>query len=79
MIVSSTITSHTPRVQRNRDRSALVVPGRSRRKNAPSPAVNMNTGAQMCVIQRVKNSAAVVRDKSSGEKDIAPMCRKSRV
>ena len=43
------------------------------------PAVNMKTGAQMWVIQRVRNIAVVVRARNSGENDIAPWWKKSRV
>ena len=37
-----------------------------------APAANMKTGAQKCVIQRVKKIAGVVRARSVGENDIAP-------
>ena len=49
-------TSQRPRVSRNRDSS----PGDFRRSDryAPVPVRRKNTGAQKCVIQRVKNSAA---------------------
>ena len=36
------------------------------------PAVKRNTGAQMCVTHRVKKRSGVVRERSSGEKAIAP-------
>src|SRR5215813_11402647 len=42
------------------------------------PAVKAKTGAQKWVIHLVKKSAALVRDKSVGEKDIAEMLVKSR-
>ena len=42
-----------------------------RQKYAPRPAVSMKTGAQKCVIQRVKKTAAEVRARSSGSKRIA--------
>src|SRR5258708_5719612 len=51
--VSSSTTSHSPRVHRNRDSSLLACP-RLHQKNAPIPAVNINVGGQICVIQRVK-------------------------
>ena len=70
-------TSHRPRVQRKRESWLLVRPRLSQKK-ALIPAVDMNTGAQMCVIQRVRKSVAVVRERSSGENDIAPTWKKSR-
>src|SRR5580658_2705493 len=63
--------SQRPRVQRKRESWLFVWPLFSQ-KNAPRPAVNIKTGAQMCVIQRVKKSAVVVRVRSSGRNDIAP-------
>ena len=75
--VSSNTTSQRPRVQRKRDNWLLVRP-QLNQKNAPSPVVNMKTGAQKCVIQRVKKRAAVVRVRSSGWKDIAPEWYDSR-
>ena len=71
--------SARPRVHRNQDSSRRVVPGRCRRRNAPAPALHMNTGAQMCVTQRVRKMIGVVRVRSSGEKLIAPAWMKSRV
>jgi hypothetical protein len=76
--VNSSTTSHRPRVHRNRESSERVLP-RSRRRNAPRPAQNMNTGAQKCVIQRVMKIAAVVCRRSSGWNAIAAECTKSRV
>ncbi len=51
--VTSTITSQSPRVQRNLERSFFDRPRESERK-APVPARKTKTGAQKCVIQRVK-------------------------
>jgi len=42
------------------------------------PAVKAKTGAQKCVIQRVKKSAVVVRERSVGENDMAAALVKSR-
>src|SRR5690242_5560880 len=69
--VKSKTASHRPRFQR-KYASWPVVRLRRNHKNAPTPAVNINTGAQMCVIQRVKKRTGVVRARSSGEKDMAP-------
>src|SRR5579872_3442508 len=69
--VSSSTISQNPRVQRNCESWAFVRPWLNQ-KNAPSPAVNMKTGAQICVTQRVKKRATVVRVRSSGWNDIAP-------
>ena len=63
--VSSRKISHSPRVTRNRDNSALLLP-RASCKYAPVPARNTKTGAQKCVIQRVKNRAIFVRERSVG-------------
>ncbi len=43
--VSSSTTSHSPRVQRKDDSSPLVRP-RCSQSHAPRPAVNMKVGAQ---------------------------------
>jgi hypothetical protein len=65
-------------VIRNRDSSLLVRP-LFHQKNAPRPAVNMNTGAQKCVTHRVKNRIGVVVAKSVGDcPSIAPRWMKSR-
>src|SRR6185436_4999115 len=64
--VISTKTSHRPRVTRNRETAPRLMPRRVARYE-PVPARNTNTGAQKCVAHRVKNSAAVVFVKSSGE------------
>ena len=50
--VSSSTTSHRPRVKRNHDTSPAVAP-RSRRRPTPSPARSAKVGAQRCVTQRV--------------------------
>ena len=60
------MTSHSPRVTRNRETDARFIPRRVARYE-PVPARNTNTGAQKCVIHRVKNSTALVFVKSSGE------------
>ncbi len=52
----STRISHRPRVNRNLPRADGVL--RDAIRPALAPARNTNTGAQKCVIQRVKNSAA---------------------
>lgn len=39
-------------------------------RNAPVPARNTNTGAQKCVIQRVRKSAGKVRVRFSGSKGL---------
>src|SRR3954454_20352257 len=49
----------TPRVRRNQESSRFVLPRESDR-NAPVPASSMKVGAQICVIQRVKNNPGVV-------------------
>src|SRR5260370_19193670 len=69
--VSSSNTSQRPRFQR-KCANWLVVRPRRNHKYAPTPALNMKTGAQICVIQRVKKRTGVVRVRSSGEKDMAP-------
>src|SRR5262245_53065299 len=71
--VSSRTISHRPRVHKNRETDAGESP-RSRRNQAPSPAVNTNTGAQKCVIQRVMKISGVVCVRSSARKAIAPEC-----
>ena len=71
MTVNSRTISQKPRVSRNVDSCPRVLPLRHHR-NAPIPAVNMKTGAQKCVIQRVKKRTGVVCERSVGENDIAP-------
>src|SRR5947207_2885106 len=63
--VISKIASQSPRLKRNQESSRFVRPRPSDR-NAPVPARKMNTGAQKCVIQRVRNSAPDVFVKSVG-------------
>src|SRR5215210_7946377 len=63
--VSSRKTSHSPRVSRKRDSSPFVLP-RVQERNAPVPARKPNTGAQKCVIQRVRNNAKPVCVRSVG-------------
>src|SRR5215471_17715622 len=77
-MVSSRKTSQRPRVQRKRESWAGARPARSQKK-APMPAVKKKTGAQRCVIQRVKKRAAVVRARSSGWNCWAPEWKNSRV
>src|SRR5262249_13859674 len=69
--------SHRPRVSRNRDRSVLVRLFPIHKK-APIPAVKAKTGAQKCVIQRVRKRAVVVRARSVGRNDMAAALMKSR-
>ena len=71
MTVTSSTISQTPRVRRNRESSPRER-SRCHQRKAPAPAAKKNTGAQKCVIQRVKNRAAVVRVRSVGENDMAP-------
>jgi hypothetical protein len=56
--VSSRITSINPRTMRSR-RSRPRSPVRWPCRNADVPAKKTNAGAQKCVTQRVKNTAAV--------------------
>jgi hypothetical protein len=63
--VSSSTINHKPRVTRNFDSSRLLFP-RANCKYTLVPARNTKTGAQKCVIQRVKNSATFVRVGSVG-------------
>ena len=65
--VYSSTMSHSPRVSRNRESCGLVLP-RAAARYAPAPARKVKTGAQKCVTQRVRNSAAVVCDRSVGSK-----------
>ena len=65
--VSSSKTSQSPRVQRNREISLVVRPRRPYRY-AAVPARKTNEGAQKCVIHRVKNSQPSVCARSSGAK-----------
>src|SRR3712207_2930144 len=76
--VSSRTTSQSPRVHRNRVSMPRLRPGRESQRNAPHPAVKKKTGAQKCVIHRVKNKGTFVLTRSSGEKDMAPSWKKSR-
>ena len=64
MMVHSRKMSQRPRVQRKRLTSALV--RRPSMRKAPVPARKKKTGAQKCVIQRVKNIAGFVSARSSG-------------
>ena len=75
--VSSSSTSHRPRVTRYRDRPATDPPRLSRRA-AATPARNTKPGAQTCVIQRVRNSSGVVRARSSAWKSMASAWKNSR-
>ncbi len=75
----STTISHRPRVQRKRESWALVRPGRASQRRALVPASSTNTGAQRCVIHRVKKSSGVVVVRSVGCCDIAATWKKSRV
>lgn len=63
--VSSSRMSHRPRVTRKGERSAGDLP-RIFWRYTDVPAKNTNTGAQKCVIQRVKNSGTDVRVRSVG-------------
>jgi hypothetical protein len=63
--VNSSSTSQRPRVRKKRLISGTVRPRASERK-APNPARRKKTGAQKCVIHRVKNSAGVVWTRSTG-------------
>ena len=54
---------HSPRVTRNFESCCRVAP-RCHQRYAPRPTVNMNTGAQMCVTQRVRNRMPAVSEKS---------------
>src|SRR5512146_2608273 len=56
--VKSSTTSHSPRVIRKRCISARVQPRERQYSHALVPARKTNVGAQKCVIQRVRNSAA---------------------
>ena len=58
MTVSSSTISQTPRTNRNRESSGIVL--RPRARNAPVPVSRKKVGAQRCVIQRVRNSGTVV-------------------
>src|SRR3954453_23104747 len=69
--VTSSTTSHNPRVKRKRDKSRLLLP-RASCKYAPVPASKTKTGAQKCVIQRVRNNQTVVFERSSGSKKNTP-------
>src|SRR5882724_10914724 len=53
MTVTSKTTSHKPRVNRKVDNCGLVVT-RCHHRNAPTPAVSMNVGAQRWVTHRVE-------------------------
>src|SRR3982074_3177382 len=77
MTVTSRITSHRPRVTRKIERSRRGLP-RCHQRKAPSPAVNMKTGAQKCVTQRVMNNVGVVVARLVGDDDIAARWMKSR-
>src|SRR5467141_700157 len=57
--VISSSASQIPRLKRNHASWQLERP-RPLDRNAPVPARKMNTGAQKCVTQRVKNSAGNV-------------------
>lgn len=57
--------NHDPRVQKNLLTCWTVLP-RESDKYPPVPARRKNTGAQKCVIHRVKKSAPVVCERSSG-------------
>lgn len=57
-MTASTKISHKPRVKRNHATCFLLV--WTPYKNADVPARKTNTGAQKCVIQRVKKSNGVV-------------------
>src|SRR5213595_2141779 len=63
--VISNTASQSPRLKRNHESSRFVRPRPSERK-APEPARKMNTGAQKCVIHRVRNSAGNVLVRSVG-------------
>jgi hypothetical protein len=65
--VNSSTISHRPRVARNRATSLRLRPLASDR-NALVPARKTKTGAQKCVIHRVKNSATDVCERSVGSK-----------
>ena len=65
-IMISAKTSQSPRVKRNHAVSLMFSFFEPRRK-ADVPARKRNTGAQKCVIQRVKNSSGVVEARSVGE------------
>jgi hypothetical protein len=56
--------SHRPRVSRNLDNSGVDFLGRE--SHAPVPVSRKKAGAQMCVIQRVKNSGTVVTSRLVG-------------
>ena len=58
MTVSSSRINHTPRINKNRDNSGTDL--RLRARKAPVPVSRKNVGAQMWVIQRVRNSGTVV-------------------
>src|SRR5437867_13333886 len=62
---NSSTTSHSPRVHRKRPTCRVGLP-RAPYRNAPVPARKKNTGAQKCVIQRVKKRAPQVCVTSSG-------------
>src|SRR6201981_2370543 len=65
--VSSRNINQRPRVQKNRAACGNDFPLATERY-APAPASRKNTGAQTCVMTRVKNNAPYVLLMSSGEK-----------
>src|SRR6516165_6458127 len=69
--VSSRNINQRPRVQKNRVACGNDFP-RATERYAPAPASRKNTGAQMCVMTRVKNNAPYVLLRSSGEKRKIP-------
>ena len=78
MIVSSSTISQMPRLTRKLVISPGVTP-RARRRYAPVPARKKNTGAQKCVIHRVKKSATDVFVRSVGSNWNCAALTKSRV
>ena len=58
MTVSSNTISQTPRMNKNRDSSGIDF--RPSERKAPVPVSKKNVGAQICVIQRVRNRGTVV-------------------